>query len=155
MVCHTLDGPPFSDLDRGGEVIGLNPSIRIYRYTKGQFFDCHCMSRSPLPFNSQYHVLTNCTDDESNMLILNTKPAPTPVKTTWTLLLYLTSAATGCKGGETVFYPDDLPEKKTSIEKEIIVSLETGMVLLHKHGNDCLLVCSIPFRHFFDEYPQF
>jgi hypothetical protein len=27
---------------RGGEVLGLNPSIRVYRYTKGQFFDCHC-----------------------------------------------------------------------------------------------------------------
>ena len=26
----------------GGDVVGLNPSIRIYRYTKGQFFDCHC-----------------------------------------------------------------------------------------------------------------
>jgi hypothetical protein len=31
-----------ADLVRGGEVIGLNPSIRIYRYSKGQFFDCHC-----------------------------------------------------------------------------------------------------------------
>jgi hypothetical protein len=30
--------------DRGGEVVGLNPSIRIYRYSKGQFFDCHCES---------------------------------------------------------------------------------------------------------------
>lgn len=28
--------------DRGGEVVGLNPMIRVYRYTKGQFFDCHC-----------------------------------------------------------------------------------------------------------------
>tara|TARA_R110002003_G_scaffold200_1_gene15639 strand:- start:7480 stop:7995 length:516 start_codon:yes stop_codon:yes gene_type:complete len=28
----------------GGEVIGLNPNIRIYRYTKGQFFDQHCTS---------------------------------------------------------------------------------------------------------------
>jgi len=28
--------------NRGGEVVGLNPSIRIYRYTKGQYFDCHC-----------------------------------------------------------------------------------------------------------------
>ena len=27
----------------GGEVIGLNPNIRIYRYSKGQFFDQHCM----------------------------------------------------------------------------------------------------------------
>lgn len=26
----------------GGEVLGLNPNIRIYRYTKGQFFDQHC-----------------------------------------------------------------------------------------------------------------
>lgn len=28
----------------GGEPIGLNPAIRIYRYSKGQFFDCHCRS---------------------------------------------------------------------------------------------------------------
>jgi hypothetical protein len=26
----------------GGDVIGLNPNIRIYRYSKGQFFDQHC-----------------------------------------------------------------------------------------------------------------
>ncbi|KAL0937670.1 uncharacterized protein CTRU02_207401 [Colletotrichum truncatum] len=26
----------------GGEVIGLNPNIRIYRYSKGQYFDAHC-----------------------------------------------------------------------------------------------------------------
>lgn len=26
----------------GGEIIGLNPNIRIYRYSKGQFFDQHC-----------------------------------------------------------------------------------------------------------------
>lgn len=80
------------------------------------------------------------TDDESNVLTLSTKPSPTPVKTTWTILLYLTSPATGCVGGETVFYPDELPGRKSPIEKEIIVGLETGMLLLHKHGNDCMLV---------------
>lgn len=58
------------------------------------------------------------------------------VKTTWTLLLYLTSAAEGCIGGETVFYPHD----RKSAAEEIAVSLETGMLLLHKHGDDCLLV---------------
>lgn len=63
-----------------------------------------------------------------------------PAKTTWTFLLYLTSSATGCQGGETAFYPDDLPGKKPAIEKEIVVGLETGMALLHKHGNDCMLV---------------
>ncbi len=29
-------------LKRGGEVVGLNPNIRIYRYSPGQFFDAHC-----------------------------------------------------------------------------------------------------------------
>jgi hypothetical protein len=58
------------------------------------------------------------------------------VRTTWTLLLYLTSSAEGCVGGETVFYPND---RKLRSE-EIAVSLETGTLLLHKHGDDCLLV---------------
>jgi hypothetical protein len=82
----------------------------------------------------------NDLDDESNNLILATKPTPTPAKTTWTLLLYLTSPTTGCIGGETVFYPDDLPGKKNIVEKEVVVELQTGMCLLHKHGNDCMLV---------------
>ncbi|KAH7333430.1 hypothetical protein BKA65DRAFT_44839 [Rhexocercosporidium sp. MPI-PUGE-AT-0058] len=119
------DGEEMTKEDRrklwGGEVIGLNPSIRIYRYTKGQFFDCHY--------------------DESNILTLATKPTPTPAKTTWTLLLYLTSPSTGCIGGETVFYPDEMTfrGKKNVVEKEVVVGLETGMCLLHKHGNDCML----------------
>lgn len=37
----------------GGEVVGLNSNIRIYRYTKGQFFDQHCKSVS-----SSSHVIT-------------------------------------------------------------------------------------------------
>lgn len=71
-----------------------------------------------------------------------------PVKTTWTLLLYLTSPATGCQGGETVFYPDEIviPGKKNVVEEPVVVGLETGMVLLHKHGNDCMLVGDVlPF----------
>jgi len=43
----------------GGEVLGLNPNIRIYRYSKGQFFDQHCKSTF---LNYMYacsiHVLT-------------------------------------------------------------------------------------------------
>ncbi|RBR06005.1 uncharacterized protein FIESC28_11227 [Fusarium coffeatum] len=99
----------------GGEPVGLSPNIRIYRYSKGQFFDCHY--------------------DDSNTLTLPLDP-PIPVKTTWTLLLYLTSAAEGCVGGETVFYPRD----RRSPREEIAVPLDTGMLLLHKHGDDCLLV---------------
>jgi hypothetical protein len=40
------EGLRMSDAQReelwGGEVLGLNPNIRIYRYSKGQFFDQHC-----------------------------------------------------------------------------------------------------------------
>jgi len=127
LVCEddqqNIDGELMTKKERqnlwGGDPIGLNPSIRVYRYSKGQFFDCHY--------------------DQSNVLTLPTKPSPTPAKTTWTLLLYLTSPATGCVGGETVFYPDDLPHKSSPIDKEVVVGLETGMVLLHKHGNECML----------------
>ncbi|KAF3041322.1 hypothetical protein E8E12_005965 [Didymella heteroderae] len=103
----------------GGEVIGLNPNIRIYRYSKGQFFDQHY-------------------DDHNNVTVPGSPPVPG--RTTWTLLLYLTSSATGCIGGETVFYPD--PPKKKSKEPQpepFVVELETGLALLHKHGADCML----------------
>ncbi|KAL2161294.1 hypothetical protein VTH06DRAFT_8514 [Thermothelomyces fergusii] len=104
----------------GGEVVGLNPNIRIYRYSAGQFFDAHY-------------------DDSNNVTLPSSSNGPgqqaIPAKTTWTLLLYLTSAAEGCIGGETVFYPHD----RRSAKEEVAVSLETGMLLLHKHGNDCML----------------
>lgn len=50
--------------------------------------------------------------------------------------MYLTSAAEGCQGGETVFFPDD-PRLAAN---EFAVAPETGMLLLHKHGSDCMLV---------------
>lgn len=73
-------------------------------------------------------------------MTLNTKSAPTPAKTTWTLLLYLTSPVTGCQGGQTVFYPDELPGRHSVVPEPIVVDLEVGTVLLHKHGEDCMLV---------------
>ncbi|KAF2427382.1 hypothetical protein EJ08DRAFT_699610 [Tothia fuscella] len=106
------------DTDWGGDVIGLNPNIRIYRYKKGQFFDQHY--------------------DDSNNVTLPGSP-PIQAKTTWTLLLYLTSAATGCIGGETVFYPDPPKGKKAEPAEPVVVDLEVGMAILHKHGRDCML----------------
>ncbi|KAM3557237.1 hypothetical protein MY1884_004623 [Beauveria asiatica] len=99
----------------GGEPIGLSPNIRIYRYTKGQFFDCHY--------------------DESNNVALEVDGKTVQARTTWTLLLYLTAASEGCIGGETVFYPHD----RQSEAEAICVAPQTGMLLLHKHGDDCLL----------------
>lgn len=66
-------------------------------------------------------------------------PPSVPGKTTWTLLLYLTSPATGCVGGETVFYPEPSRTKKVPEPEPVVVGLETGMALLHKHGPDCML----------------
>ncbi|KAI1655872.1 hypothetical protein F4813DRAFT_391154 [Daldinia decipiens] len=102
----------------GGDAVGLNPNIRVYRYSKGQYFDCHY--------------------DDSNLVTLQHPEEPSNTintKTTWTLLLYLTSVAEGCTGGETVFYPRD----RKSPKEEIAIAPETGLLLLHKHGDDCLL----------------
>ena len=40
--------------DWGGDVCGLNPAIRIYRYRKGQFFDQHCRCSSRFGLQSFY-----------------------------------------------------------------------------------------------------
>ena len=81
-------------------------------------------------------------DDDSNLVTIPGNP-PIKAKTTWTLLLYLTSPATGCIGGETVFYPEPSPgkgrSKKEPPPEPVVVQLETGMALLHKHGADCML----------------
>ncbi|KAK4452884.1 hypothetical protein QBC34DRAFT_19368 [Podospora aff. communis PSN243] len=100
----------------GGQVVGLNPNIRVYRYIKGHFFDAHY-------------------DDSNNVIVKDEENQAISAKTTWTLLLYLTSSTEGCTGGETVFYPHDRRLKR----EEIAVSPETGMLLLHKHGDDCML----------------
>ncbi|KAH6870400.1 hypothetical protein BKA58DRAFT_176257 [Alternaria rosae] len=105
----------------GGEVVSLNPNIRVYRYSKGQFFDQHY-------------------DDSNNVTIQAPGSPPVSTRTTWTLLIYLTSPATGCTGGETVFYPD--PPKKKSRDPPpapFVVDLEIGLALLHRHGPDCML----------------
>ncbi|KAF2682931.1 hypothetical protein K458DRAFT_48271 [Lentithecium fluviatile CBS 122367] len=118
------DGLGMSPVQRkelwGGEVVGVSPNIRIYRYSQGQYFDQHY-------------------DDSNNVTI----PGSSPVhaRTTWTLLLYLTSPATGCIGGETVFYPNP-PSKKKSKEPPpapFVVDLEVGLALLHRHGAQCML----------------
>ncbi|KAH0536733.1 hypothetical protein FGG08_006405 [Glutinoglossum americanum] len=94
----------------GGEVVGLNPNIRVYRYRKGQFFAQHY--------------------DDSNVLI---HPSNTRAKTTWTLLLYLTTPSAG---GETIFYPSTPASPDPS---PISIPPSAGMALLHRHGKECLL----------------
>ncbi|KAJ5104008.1 hypothetical protein N7532_004537 [Penicillium argentinense] len=99
----------------GGEPLGLNPNIRIYRYSAGQFFAQHY--------------------DESNSLtfVPSSSTKSVPARTTWTLLIYLTT----CSGGETVFYPE--PTRKNPNPEPISVAPETGLALLHRHGDHCML----------------
>lgn len=42
----------------GGEVCGLNPRIRVYRYGKGQFFGQHCgCTIDSLCYSRSYHTV--------------------------------------------------------------------------------------------------
>lgn len=95
----------------GGQVLGLNSNIRIYRYSPGQFFDQHY--------------------DVSNKVIA---PGNLAGKTTWTLLIYLTS----CEGGETAFYPEPA-SKRDKTPDPISVDPQVGSALLHRHFPECLL----------------
>ncbi|RYP63515.1 hypothetical protein DL769_006936 [Monosporascus sp. CRB-8-3] len=88
--------------------------------------------------NIRMRLMDKPLDDDSQLVTLPsaTEPSGTvTAKTTWTLLLYLTSGAEGCIGGETAFYPHDRKSEKEAI----VIAPETGMLLLHKHGDDCLL----------------
>lgn len=55
----------------GGEVLGLNPNIRVYRYSKGQFFDQHCMMSCHSILCSRYQLkdpqMTTRTTSLSNL----------------------------------------------------------------------------------------
>ncbi|OJJ51456.1 hypothetical protein ASPZODRAFT_56763 [Penicilliopsis zonata CBS 506.65] len=93
----------------GGKPLGLNPNIRVYRYSPGQFFAQHY--------------------DDSNTLTLHGEAC----RTTWTLLIYLST----CTGGETVFYPD--PSRENRRPDPVVVVPEMGLALLHRHGERCLL----------------
>lgn len=124
----------------GGEVLGLNSNIRIYRYSKGQFFDQHSRPHSLIYPDMPRRLTLQYAVDESNAITFPSSGASNaiPARTTWTLLLYLTSPATGCQGGETVFYPE-APNKRSAPPAPIVTDLEVGMALLHRHGHECLL----------------
>ncbi|KAF2399663.1 hypothetical protein EJ06DRAFT_511861 [Trichodelitschia bisporula] len=105
----------------GGEVLGLNPNIRVYRYKEGMFFGQHY--------------------DESNNIDFSIPGAsPVRARTTWTLLIYLSGLETGCEGGETVFHPEPPKGKgRRETPEPIVVEMRTGTALLHRHGEGCLL----------------
>ncbi|XP_062120546.1 uncharacterized protein LOC133834811 [Humulus lupulus] len=113
----------FSDIKiRGKAAVGLNPSIRLYRYKVGQRFGRHIDESANLGEGKRTH---------------------------YTLLIYLSGGVPKGKndpknpkdsqseplvGGETVFYGSTF---RNSVVAE--VSPTEGMALLHIHGDKCLL----------------
>jgi len=96
--------------------ISCNPNLRLYKYTKGQWFGRHV--------------------DDSNKIKI-TPDAPSTIsdaketQTEITVLFYLSS----CRGGATRFY---LPGGKGKKHDTIAFTPEEGAVLLHIHGDHCL-----------------
>ena len=73
-------------------------------------------------------------DDDSNAITFPSPGRPPrAARTTWTLLIYLTS----CEGGETVFYPE--PTRTNRNPEPVAVAPVPGMALLHRHGDRCML----------------
>lgn len=86
-----------------------NSNIRMYKYTPSQYFGPHY-------------------DD-------SVRDPETEAKSEWTVLVYLTGIEDGVEGGETLFYKDD----RGKARETIVAPLTRGTVLLHRHGNECLL----------------
>ncbi|KAL3779151.1 hypothetical protein ACHAWO_002846 [Cyclotella atomus] len=96
--------------------ISCNPNLRLYKYTKGQWFGRHV--------------------DDSNKIKMTTG-APSAIsnaketQTEITVLFYLSS----CRGGATRFY---MPKGKGKKDDTVAFTPEEGAVLLHIHGDRCL-----------------
>ncbi|KAI8605669.1 hypothetical protein EDD21DRAFT_299206 [Dissophora ornata] len=89
--------------------VGLSRNIRLYRYQKGQSFGAHY--------------------DESVTDIAGSHDGETETVSEYTVLIYLNGEKdSDLLGGETVFYP-----------KGVAVKPERGLLLVHKHGDECML----------------
>lgn len=96
--------------------ISCNPNLRLYKYTKGQWFGRHI--------------------DDSNKIKITSDAPPAiasaqETHTEITVLFYLSS----CRGGATRFY---MPKGKGKKDDTIAFTPEEGAVLLHIHGDRCL-----------------
>lgn len=113
-----------------GSCVGLNENFRVYRYRPGHYFGQHYDEANFVPY-----------EDLSN----TERPALRRGVTRWTMLVYLTGEDQGeVEGGATMFYPEiGVPTGSnggsSNTTNALEVKLEKGTVLLHKHGQDCLL----------------
>lgn len=96
----------------GMHAVGLNPAIRIYRYSQGQRFGCHVDQSDTDPitgFHSRFTLLVYLNDESDSDL----------------------------RGGSTIFYANEFDAQDG--HPVLNVAPQTGAVLLHGHGDRCLL----------------
>jgi hypothetical protein len=96
--------------------ISCNPNLRLYKYTKGQWFGRHVDDSNKIKLTS-----------DAPSIISKAKETQTEI----TVLFYLSS----CRGGATRFY---MPKGKGKKDDTIAFTPEAGAVLLHIHGDLCL-----------------
>uniref|UniRef100_A0A7R9WS05 Prolyl 4-hydroxylase alpha subunit domain-containing protein n=1 Tax=Craspedostauros australis TaxID=1486917 RepID=A0A7R9WS05_9STRA len=103
--------------NREATVMGLNPNIRVYKYTKGHSFGRHVDGS---------HAATMVSSSSSPDGVNTTQPQRSRSGTTAiTVLVYLSE----CRGGATRFY-DHESSSSFAYEPKI------GSMLLHVHGDD-------------------
>lgn len=114
--------------------ITCNPNLRLYKYTKGQWFGRHVDESNTIEFPSTTSSLSSSSKHNKTSKFklaiaedLSLKDAQTEI----TVLFYLSS----CRGGATVFH---LPHERKSSSTSIAFTPEEGAVLLHVHGDRCL-----------------
>ena len=109
--------------------VSCNPNLRLYKYTKGQWFGRHVDDSNKINFAS---VQKQNNGVGSPFSLSDVKEAQTEM----TVLFYLSS----CRGGATRFH---LPTGKQSgkgkkADCSVAFVPEEGAVLVHVHGDHCL-----------------
>jgi hypothetical protein len=113
-------GPPPSKKYRP---VTCNPNLRLYKYTKGQWFGRHVDESNEIDFPPR-----NSGDLVVDGLLSAVDARDGRLRTEITVLFYLSS----CRGGATRFH---LPQGRKS---SVAFVPEEGAVLLHVHGDHCL-----------------
>ncbi|KAK3827859.1 MAG: hypothetical protein J3Q66DRAFT_276018 [Benniella sp.] len=98
--------------------VGLSRNIRLYRYQTGQSFGAH------------YDESVTDSSEEDGETVSE-----------YTVLIYLNGESdSDLLGGETVFYHKNTTKKTSAASSAAMaVKPERGLLLVHKHGDECML----------------
>jgi len=107
--------------------ITCNPNLRLYKYTKGQWFGRHVDESNKIDVPPR-----DFDDDQVDGPSFSTVDDRDGMRTEITVLFYLSS----CRGGATRFHLPHGSRKKD--DSSVAFTPEEGAVLLHVHGDRCL-----------------